>query len=1089
MKLKTFRKDILRSVKNSLSRFIAIFAIVALGAGFYAGLNATAPDMQSTADKYCDDSRMFDVRLLSTLGFDEQDVAAIKRVNGVESVMAGYTSDVISQIDGKEQVIRIHSLPDDRSESSPEYLNRPVLVEGRLPQKDDECILGVSKLDTEAVKIGSVIQVEDKDGDLADTLKNDRFTVVGFVNSAYYISFSLGSSSMGNGTVSHYMYVMPSAFSSEAYTDLYLSVAGAREQDCFSDEYKENVDAVIDSLESLASERERLRFDDIYGEAKQKLDDAKQELADGKTELEDKRREADGELADAYNKLVDGKKEIDETEVALIASQNQLIDAQRTLNEKVAQFGTLKSNYKSGYAQYAAARAQYDAGMQSYDAGVASWRAIPQVAALAAAYPADADAILSAKRPSQAGITDPTAAAQYAAIYAGADVSGNMEQLNALKDTLDAGFPQLEATRLQLENAKAQLDAGEIELHGAQAKIDSGNEAVLSGIDKLADARNDITQGWSDYYEAKDEATQKIADAEQEIADAEREIRDNEKKLEDLKDCEWYVLSRSTNVGFASYDADTGRLASLSTVFPVMFFLVAALVALTTMTRMVEEERGIIGTYKALGYSSGLIILKYLTYAFVASVLGAAVGIVVGFGTLPVVCYNSYRLLYTAPDLDIQYNWKYAIEGGLASCLCTLGATYAACRSTLRERTASLLLPKAPKAGKRILLERIPFIWKRVSFIRKVTFRNLFRYKKRLIMTLVGIAGSAGLLLTGFGIKDSISDILHNQYDELYNFNTVITLDDPELSAQTQTLLSDPKNFDGYLVSAKKAVEMVNGDKTVQGFSFVPQSDSQDFYIMRDRLTHERVEFSGDDVVITEKAAKQLGVGVGDTVFIKDKDERPVGFVISGVCENYIYHYLYIPAQLYEQKMGEPPEYDEIDARCLIDDEQQRGQITNELLASEGVTTLTFTEDMSAKFDDMIQSLNYIVLVLILCAGALSFVVVYNLTNINITERRRELATIKVLGFFEREVCDYIFRETNMLTLLGAALGMGAGVVMHAFVITTVEVDIVMFGRAIKPMSFVISFLLTCLFSQLVNLFMRKKLAKIDMVESLKSIE
>ncbi len=1089
MKKRTFHKDIARSIKGSFSRFIAIFAIVALGAGFYAGLCATAPDMRATIDAYCDDSRMMDVELLSTFGFTQKDIEAIRGAQGVEEVMAGYRADVLSDIDGKEQVIRIHSLPADCADGAADYLNRPVLVEGRMPRNGNECLLGVSKMDSASVQVGATLTIKDKDGSLSDTLRFSEFEIVGLVDSSYYLSFTLGSSTMGSGRISHFLFVPDSAFSSEVYTDVHATVAGARELFSFSQEYDDLVDPVIERLEAVADDREAVRYREIR-------EDALAEIADAQRELDDARADADKELADAYDELTASERKIRNAQSEIDDNTARLNSAEAQLNANAASLAQVREQYNSYSAQYAAGLAALEPQRTEYNTKEAEWQqGKAQYDAALAGYQAAYDEYAAA------GLTDDVIAAQPVDptgsrpdLPAGLTMGQLKAQLDQTKTELDSGRAQLDFFKGELDKGMAGLDelaaglatmkAALDEADAARGQIDSGRAAIASAKSELASARTRLAEGWQDYYDAKEEAETELADAQAEIDDARAE-------LDDLDMPEWYVLSRHMNVGYASFEADADRMASLSTVLPVLFFLVAALVALTTMTRMVEEERVIIGTYKALGYSGGSIVSKYLLYAFLASIFGAALGVSIGFVTLPVVCYNSYRLLYTAPDLLLQFNWRYALEGTLASLVCTLGSTYAVCRSSLRESTAALLQPKAPKAGKRILLERIPLLWKRLNFTQKVTCRNIFRYKKRLIMTLVGIAGCTGLLVMGFGIKNSVSDVMHKQYEELYLYDTVLTIDGGAPSREAAALLEDAGSFSGYQLQAEKAAELSANGETVQGYTLVPQGTLTDFIRLRTRLGQQPVAFGEDSVVITEKAAKKLGVGVGDTVSIKNSQERLVSFTITGIAENYIYHYLYIAPGLFEEKMGEAPEYNTVAARCALDPEdgEGRAELMRRLLDCEGIATGIYTEESSASFDDMIRSLDLIILVVIVCAGSLAFVVIYNLTNINITERRRELATIKVLGFRRMEVCNYIFRETNMLTVLGALIGLAAGRVMHAFVITTVEVDIVMFGRDIAWWSYLVSFALTCVFSLAINLVMRRRIDAVDMVESLKSVD
>ena len=673
---------------------------------------------------------------------------------------------------------------------------------------------------------------------------------------------------------------------------------------------------------------------------------------------------------------------------------------------------------------------------------------------------------------------------------------GWQEILDGEQELLDAKT-EIEENEQKLLDAKAELDDGwqqyydgvreltdgEQEILDGEAEIAENEQKLLDGRQELEDGRQELADGWAEYEDGKREAEEKLSDGWQEIMDG----RDELAKLERP---EWYVLDRGMNVGYASFDGDCDRMESLSTVFPTMFFLVAALVALTTMTRMVDEERGVIGAYKALGYGRARIAAKYLIYAAVPCVLGSLFGTFVGDQTLPRICWSAYLMMYNGPEMTVVYQPAYDAIGCVAAAVCTLGSTAFSCRSELRETPAALLQPKAPKAGKRIFLEHIRPVWRRLKFTQKVTCRNLFLYKRRLFMTIVGIAGATGLLLTGFGIKDSVSGIVEKQYDEIYRYDTIVSLKDAEISDGTRDVL-DGGSFDGWMAVMKQSTDLMAGDKSYSGYVLVPEhaEDLGVYLNLRDRKSGESVPFSEGSVLVTEKLAGLLGVDVGGTVTIENESGRRVDFTVTGIVENYVYHYLYISPELYTSEMNEPFEATEIDAVCVKTEPEERAAVASLLQEQEGVATAGFTEDTRASFDDLVESLNSIILVIIFCAGALAFVVLYNLTNINVTERQRELATIKVLGFRDGEVAGYIYRETSLLTLLGCAAGLGFGVLMHAFVIQTVEVDMVMFGRTVEPLSFVWSALLTLLFAVIVDFVMFPKLKRIDMVESLKSVD
>ena len=1348
MRVKAFHKDVLRAVTHSWSRFLALFVIVALGAGFYSGLRTTAPNMRATADAYYDDTRFFDVRLVSTFGFTDDDVEAIRATEGVESVMAGYSADWLVRMGEKDVVTRLHSLPSDLSEDNEEYLNRPTLKEGRMPENPGECVVSVGGVDdATGLAIGDTVTIEDTDGSLGDTLARSEFTVVGFVESSYYLSMSLGTSTVGSGTLGRYLYVLEDDFSQEYYTDLYLSVEGSRELDTFSGAYEELVQPVLDSLEDLADVRAEIRYGEIRDEAEEtladaeqtyeeekakaekELDDAYQELLDGEQELED----AEQELLDGEQELEDAKRELEDARTELADGRQELLDGQAEYEDGVRQLEEGKADYEDGvrqleeakdewsdgwseyltglneyehnaslveqqkeeaYEQFADARKQIQDGQKeleearkllaeqkgSYESAKQFLSGVEQVIAVKEAQGGgeeggeggdqairdDADAqeflassgeassasggtvtalgsmtIASDAEAAQflqylsglgtdaqaisaalgqlddaglscfhgylegviAGTSDETQKQQLTALLAmveqaqgsGGDpdpgdsltedeipaflekLAGmseseaaqvllglDLDSLYLLRDYLESAVQQYEDGKAQISQANwqlteakreyeeqkkevddafaeadAQLADAKAQLDDAKQQLDDGWQEILDGEQELADAKAEIEENEQKLLDAKteiEEGWQELLDGEAEIADGEQQIAENEQKLIDgradleegrqelddgwqeyedgrqeaeqeladgrqeimdgrdelasLERPEWYVLGRGTNVGYASFEGDCDRMESLSTVFPTMFFLVAALVALTTMTRMVDEERGVIGAYKALGYGRLRIASKYLIYAAVPSVLGSLFGIVLGNQTLPRICWSAYLMMYRGPDLLVVHQPVFNTIGCVASAACTLGATAFACRSELRETPASLLQPKAPKAGKRIFLEYIRPLWKRLKFTQKVTCRNLFLYKRRLFMTIVGIAGATGLLLTGFGIKDSVSGIVEKQYSEIYLYDTIVSLKDNEVSDGAREIL-DGDSFDGWMTVMKKSTDLMAGDASYSGYVLVPENaeDLGTYINLRDRKTGESVEFTEGSVLVTEKLAGLLGVDVGGTITIENESGRRVDFTVTGIVENYVYHYLYISPELYESEMNEPFEPSEIDAVCVETNGEAREAIAAQLQEQEGVATAGFTEDTRASFDDLVESLNSIILVIIFCAGALAFVVLYNLTNINVTERQRELATIKVLGFRDGEVAGYIYRETSLLTILGCAVGLAFGVLMHSFVIQTVEVDMVMFGRTVEPLSFVYSALLTLLFAVIVDLVMYPKLKKIDMVESLKSVD
>ena len=1143
--MKSFTKDILRSVRKSQSRFLAIFGIVALGAGFFCGLNAAGTDMRETTDAYCDNASMMDVEILSTLGFSEDDVKAIEDVKGVQDVMSGYRQDVSVTInDSDETVARFHSLPED---GAPQ-LNTPVLVEGRMPEKAGECVIGTgSTIAGTAAQVGDKLQLvtEEDNGDETDTgLQADSYTIVGLVETPYYLSFSLGTSSIGSGRVGLYAYVLPDEFIVGFYTDLLLTVDGARDMDAFSGEYEDTVSAVTGRLEDLADTRAPQRREELVSSAQEELDKATKEY-------EDQKEEVTQQLDEAEQQLIDGQEELDKQADTLQKAQEEIETNEKTLEDTKKQLADGWDQYDAGKealeqkreeAEEAleSARIQLEDGDTAYEVQSATYETAvstlsqqqeqlesleQQLLKVIAAIPTDSPDmppevaaaiqqvqqwVQNAEEPSEEDIDTwlsvlasyeeklPKEAADLITMVQDMEktYSDTKAQLKEAEGELAAAKEQLQQARQTYEqqaaDAEEELAAAEETLQASYEELRAGDQAYQDGLLALMQAKEQTADGESQLEEARATLEEKRKEwedgkktAEEELQKGAEQLEDAQKQVDDIGEGEWYVLDRDANVGFASMKQDSQRLDSLCTVFPVIFFLVAVLVVLTTMTRYVEEERVLIGTYKALGYGSGRILSKYLWYASVPTVLGCLIGPAIGFFALPQVVWNAYRLMYTVPDLHSPFRFDMAFWALLIFMVSTLAATIFAVLDHLREVPATLMMPRAPKAGKHVLLEHIPFIWKRLSFTRKVTVRNLFRYKKRLIMTVTGITGCTALLLTGFGIKDSISDIVNLEYRELSTYQYEATTEEGFTSAQADSLLAGTQAE--YLRSRTVMVDCKAGGDTYSVYLMVPEDTEKttQFLTFRTREGHTPVPFDQDGVLLSEKLSNKLGVQAGDTITFTE-DDKHYDVKVTGVVEHYIYDYIYMAPQVYEKVTGHAPSMNRL---MVITDDDHESVVEGALKSSDDITTFADIEQNASDFDRMLQSLNYVVLVIILCAGMLAFIVLYNLTNINVTERQREIATMKVLGFTDREVNAYVYRETLLLTLIGCVFGLALGVVLHGFVINTVEIDSVMFGHTVKVLSFIISAVITWLFSLIVDRVIDRKLKKINMVESLKSVD
>ena len=942
-----FRREVARSIRGSLGRFLAIMGIVALGCGFFAGLQMTGPDMREAADLWYDGTDLWDLRVISTLGFSDDDVARVRAVEGVEAAMPARSCDVMASAGDEQEAVRITSIDTAVAAASQvtglyavtsddhDYLNRPMLREGRWPEAADECVVSADAVDGFAV--GDTVEVLYGAEDLDGMLEVKSFTVVGTVSASDYpYTANFGSTTLGSGQIDDYLYVQDDAFVEDfPYTEIFVTVEGAIDEASESDAYQAVVNRVKSRLEDREGALASARRDDLEDEAQAELD----------------QRRADYEV------------------------------------EK-----------------------------------------------------ADAEA--------------------------------------------------------QLADAAAQLE-------GLRAALGAGGQEYQKGL--------------AAYEQQRQEADEQFADAERELAEAQAEIDAIE--LPDL-----YLLDRTQSEGAATYHADADRIDRIADVFPALFFLVAALVALTTMTRMVEDDRIQIGTYKALGYGTATIASKYLAYAAIAGTVGAAAGTLVLTQVLPYIITNSYAIIYATPILPfpMPIDPATALASGGLGVGVTLLATWGAVVTSLRATPAELMLPRAPKAGKRILLERAGALWSRVSFSRKVTLRNLFRYKRRFAMTVIGIAGCTALLLVGFGLHDAIWDIIDRQFGPVIHYDTTVGLDESSTTEDVDEVVAYLEDAGATNIVRARQENMQAGSDSYSGSLrvavLIPQDAAGfgDAVTFKDRVTQEHLHFGTDDVYLPEKTASLLGVGVGDSIRLYDQDAigNAVGegcaLTVTGVVENYVGNLVYVGRDAW----ADVNEGDAVDASTTTTDASAsdaidasaaepvfstlffaRGdQVSKQALSRglhdlRGVSTVTFTDETIDTYRTMLGVVNLIVVVLIVSAAALAFIVLYNLTNINIDERIREIASLRVLGFTRREVHTYVFREIALLAVIGDALGMVAGTYLARFVVVTAEVDYVMFGRVIHLTSYLYSFGLTLVFAALVLVMMRRKLDRVSMVESLKSVD
>lgn len=1227
---RSYRKNIRRTFKHTKSRFIAIFSIIALGVGFLAGLNATPVDMKESMEAYMDDANFYDIRIVSTLGLTDDDVSALSAIDGVKDVQPAYNADLLVQTGDDTVVARAHSLPittgkeeTEKSTSSlstdgntatnaQDTINKLFLVDGHMPEKSGECVVEAGANDmASAYPIGSKLVISPENEDLDSKLSTTEYEVVGIVHSANYFSFEREPASVGNGRVNLLMYLLPEDYAFTAYTEIYLTVDGALAANSLGDDYDPLVDTVKNKIEAIQELRCQTRYDEIYDEAQQKIDDAwdsyheakeeadqklsdakaeltdgEKELADGQTEYEqgeadyadalsqiaeNEQKLADGEiqLGDARRKLQEADARISNNETLLEQNEAKLNAAKTELDKGQAQYDNGMNAYQSGkkqlddgQAQLDAAKKQLDTAKESYQSGLAGCAQgmtslLPSMTAdgldgfLAflsdKGYGAPQTTTAFLQDMAEYGVSLPTVSANsieaayleqgisqllpaisqlYSAreaITAGQStydanaakleenkklLADSKEELSKARQKLQKGQKQYEDGKKRLENGKKQLSSAKAMLAGSWATLSGRQTELTDGLSQISDAKSSLEDARSRLDDAKAtiaENAQKLADgkisyedakkeAAEKLADARQEIEDGQADLDTLEMPKWYIWGRDKNISYSSFTANIDKLNAITTVFPIFFFLVAALVVSTTMTRMVEEERLQIGTMKALGYSAKTIMQKYILYALAASVSGTLVGLAVGFKAFPSIIWSAYEMMYYMPAIATPWRLSQALFSGGTLTVLSLLVTALTCRSSLSETPAALMLPRAPKAGKRILLERITPLWRHFPFSWKVTCRNLFRYKKRFWMTVIGVAGCTSLLIAGFGISDSLNAIITKQYEDIFHYDlmTVVTEEDALTQGAVQEYLFDnPSVFSDSLAVSIQSTRQEIKNSEADVYLMIPKDLSSfgSFVDLHERVSRKPTPLQEDGIIITEKLAKTLGIQAGDSITLQNEDEEKASFTVTGVCEHYVSNYVYMSAATYEAGFQKAPVYNAAISKMPDDSQTVRDQVSAVLLDNDHVASLTFTADNVKQVLNMLNSIDAVVVLIIVCAAGLAFVVLYNLSNINVAERVKEIATIKVLGFYDREVDSYVNRESYALTGIGIFFGIFGGIALHKFVITTVEVDAVMFGRSLRPVSFLYAVLLTLLFSIIVSLVIGRSLKKVSMVESMKAPE
>ena len=1158
-----FYKDLLREVKGTFGRFLAIFTIVVLGVSFFAGLGVTGNNMKQTADKYFVNQSLMDLRVVCTYGLNKKDVEAIGAAPGVVTVYPAYNLDAEAIAgSGYSSVVKVHSISSGDSEPGGP-INKPVLKSGRLPQKPNEAVAEPSMFSEMGFKIGDKVTLSggSKNSNIRNRLKNTSYELVGIVESPYYISLQRGTGSIGDGRIDYFMYIPDDNFLQDVYSEAFVSVSNKEGVSSFSEAYEVMIDSVVDALEEIGKVRSRERLSEMKA----------------------------GPYAELLAAEVETERMLRDTEAQFAESETQLADARLTLDESRRDLDVNRLETTSGFFSIAEAESQVFFGLGELNK--AEEELTKQGNELTESAPEierQINALISNRKELQERQVLVNIAYRDDPDILRLSIALIEESLSRIQSALS----ELYAARAELDRGVSEVESAKIELDIQRSSLYDNLRVIQSEKAELVDAESEIIGAYSELANRQyllDSNSLELEMSRQssiaELNGALLSIRTSLKSLDDISEPEWFVLDRDTNAGYSSFSEDSDKIDAIGRIFPLIFFLVAALVSLTTMTRLVDERRVEIGTLKALGYGNIKVMSKYIFYAFAPTLTGGLFGGYAGMKVYPAIIIDAYNMLYSTPKAEPTADFGYWSIGILLAVFCTVGAAIFSCSNELKEMPSALLRPKAPASGRRTFLEKISIIWNNLTFIHKVTVRNIIRYKKRFWMTVTGIAGCSALLLTAFGLRDSVAGIMSVQYGDLFKYDLVTTFSDDikqnEVKKVAELITSSPFSSASLRTYSKVLDAGVDGIRTLSVNLMVAEdmnrlSDIITFRFKNDlpgartggasltvgsspsltgsdnprandgsRLVGDNnpgtgsgaslvgggagplltgsgasltgggasltgggaspiltgndnpyadndtdsFHFEKDSVIITEKLSTLLDLDVGDYFFIKDGDSTRVEARVGAITEHYLGHYIYMDKELYRDLFREAPEYNTIYTVLKNPESDDKIEMAMELLSKKSVNSVWFTSSAVESFQHVVDGLNFVILVLTFSAGALALVVLLNLTSINISERIRELATIEVLGFYDRETASYVYRENAVLTSVGIIVGLALGKLLHLYVILTVETEIMMFSRRIEPLSYLYSALLTVFFSICVNLLTGRRLRRINMVEALKSIE
>ena len=1034
------RKSTFREIKTSLARYLAIFAIVALGVGFFSGLKDCKASMISTASNYLEEHNFYDYMIASSYGIDDESVEIAKAWDEVTGAESSVQIDVLADINGEsEQTLKAISLPDS--------INTLSISEGRLPESPDECVVDSYSITDAGFTIGqSIVLSDSNDKDTLKQFKKKEFEIVGTVNTPIYLDYQRGSTDIGNGSLDAFFFVDNEAFDLDYYTNLYVTVSG--DEMPFSDELADKLKGGKDSMEDLAEKITAARRDTAMKEAQEKLDEKKEEYEEKLADYEQKKADAEKEIRDAEDELDKGEKKIKKTRK----------DLNKTIKDLQGMVKTAKATAKDLKGK----KAKAEAGLEKAKSGKQQLEA--QLGMI-----------------KSSGADEATIAAQSAAVEA------QLKKVNGTIKELNGNLKQLKAGIKKAENGLA--------------KAKDGISQAKAGLKKLKKEEKKIAKGRRTLEDKKQEAEEEFEKAEKKLDDAKEKLDEAQEDIDEMETGNSYAFTRDDNAGYSSFDSNSSIVSNIAKIFPVFFFLIAALVCMTTMTRMVDEQRTQIGVLKALGYSNAQIVGKYMFYSGSAAFMGAVTGFFIGCKVFPMVIWDAYTMMYDfTHDVDFIIDHVFGAVSIAAALLCSMGAIWASISQDFKDSPSDLIRLKTPPAGKRILLERIGPLWRRISFLYKVSIRNIFRDKKRFFMMVIGVSGCTALLIAGFGIQTTVAEVADHQFEEISFYDFVTVFEKNMNDGRRKDFLKELEKTEGTEITEDNVIFLHQGEVTVVGGSGsydvtcrASEPEGFDKYIDLHN-GDEKIAFPGDgEVVIVRKLSHDLGINTGDTVTIRD-GYREMEAVISGVCDNYVNDSIYMSLDTYEKGFGKKAD---IKSAFIRLDEGPEGKPEESVIraASTNASNYEHTAAVSVNLDvrenvsKMMNSLDAVVYVVILSAALLAFIVLYNLTNINITERIREIATIKVLGFNQLEVSQYVFRENMFLTAIAAIVGVPLGKWLLEFVVDNIVVKMIFFEARLDNIDIVYAVILTFVFAGVVNLAMQRRLRAVSMTESLKSVE